>query len=233
MCKTKINFYHKGKRLFKLEKNKIKIFITGFFNSGKTTLIHTLDDKAISVEKKLARAYNDEKTHTTTGFDLARLVWVRPNLDFKTEGVIMNKTEYLRDKNEYSGWHALNIELKGCPGQMQFSAVRKILAKGNDGVILLIDGSDLVNIGNGLVILEETRAVLGQDIPIRIIANKADRDDYCGCEMITNMMGEQVYSTSAKHNIGIKDAIIHVSKIIINEINADSIVNKEGIVQNG
>ena len=233
MCKKIFNFFQKGKRLFKLEKNKIKIFITGFFNSGKTTLIHTLDDKAISVEKKLAHAYNDEKTHTTTGFDLARLVWVRPNLDFKTEGVIMNKTEYLRDKNEYSGWHALNIELKGCPGQMQFSAVRKILAKGNDGVILLIDGSDLVNIGNGLVILEETRAVLGQNIPLRIIANKADRDDYCGCEMITNMMGEQVYSTSAIRNIGIKDAIIHVSKIILNGTNENSIVNKEGIVQNG
>jgi len=216
-----------------LKNNKIKIFITGFFNSGKTTLIHTLDDKAISVEKKLAQAYNDEKTHTTTGFDLARLIWARPNLDFKTEGVIMNKTEYLRDKSEYSGWHALNIELKGCPGQMQFSAVRRILAKKSDGVILLIDGCDLANIGNGLVILEETRAVLGQNIPIRIIANKADRDDYCGCEMISNMIGEQVYSTSAKCNIGIKDAIIYVCKIILNGTNENNIVNKEGIVQNG
>lgn len=216
-----------------MKNNKIKIFITGFFNSGKTTLIHTLDDKAISVEKKLAQAYNDEKTHTTTGFDLARLIWARPNLDFKTEGVIMNKTEYLRDKSEYSGWHALNIELKGCPGQMQFSAVRKILAKGNDGVILLIDGCDLANIGNGLVILEETRAILGQNVPIRIIANKADRDDYCGCEMISNMIGERVYSTSAKCNIGIKDAIIYVCKIILNGTNENNIVNKEGIVQNG
>ena len=216
-----------------MKNNKIKIFITGFFNSGKTTLIHTLDDKAISVEKKLAQAYNDEKTHTTTGFDLARLIWARPNLDFKTEGVIMNKTEYLRDKSEYSGWHALNIELKGCPGQMQFSAVRRILAKKSDGVILLIDGCDLANIGNGLVILEETRAILGQNIPIRIIANKADRDDYCGCEMITNMIGEQVYSTSAKCNIGIKDAIIYVCKIILNGTNENNIVNKEGIVQNG
>lgn len=51
--------------------------------------------------------------------------------------------------------------------------------------------------------------------------------------MITNMMGEQIYSTSAKCNIGIKDVIIHVCKIILNGTNENNIVNKEGIVQNG
>jgi len=216
-----------------LQNNKIKIFVTGFFNSGKTTLIHTLDNKAISVEKKLAKAYDNEKTHTTTGFDLARLVWTRPNLEFKTNGVIMNKTEYLRDKDEYSGWHTTNLELKGCPGQMQFSAVRKILAKGNDGVILLIDGCDLVNIGNGLVILEETRIVLGQNIPIKIMANKSDREDFCGQEMISNMVGEPVYEGSAKHNIGMKDAIIEVCKMIENKTSENSIINMGAIVENG
>jgi small GTP-binding protein len=216
-----------------LQNNKIKIFVTGFFNSGKTTLIHTLDNKAISVEKKLAKAYDNEKTHTTTGFDLARLVWTRPNLDFKTNGVIMNKTEYLRDKDEYSGWHTTNLELKGCPGQMQFSAVRKILAKGNDGVILLIDGCDLVNIGNGLVILEETRVVLGQNIPIKIMANKSDREDFCGQEMISNMIGEPVYEGSAKHNIGMKDAIIQVCKMVVNRTNENSITTREAIVELG
>ena len=216
-----------------MQNNKIKIFITGFFNSGKTTMIHTLDEKAISVEKKLAQAYDGEKTHTTTGFDLARLVWTRPNLDFNTNGVIMNKTEYLRDKNEYSGWHTTNLELKGCPGQMQFSAVRKILAKGNDGVILLIDGCDLVNIGNGLVILEETRAILGQNIPIKIMANKSDREDFCGQEMISNMIGEPVYEGSAKCNIGIKDALIQVCKMIVNGTNENSITNKGAIVELG
>jgi len=216
-----------------LRNNKIKIFVTGFFNSGKTTLIHTLDDKAISVEKKLAQAYDNEKTHTTTGFDLARLVWTRPNLDFKADGVIMNKTEYLRDKDEYLGWHTTNLELKGCPGQMQFSAVRRILARGNDGVILLIDGCDLVNIGNGLVILEETRVVLGQNIPIKIMANKSDREDFCGQEMISNMIGEQVYEGSAKNNIGMKDAIIKVCKMIVNGPNENSITNSGAIVENG
>ncbi|MFX0019542.1 MAG: hypothetical protein ACFFBT_01535 [Promethearchaeota archaeon] len=208
--------------------NKIKIFITGFFNSGKTTLIHTLDNKAISVEKELNIPFDKDKTHTTTGFDLARLIWARPNLNFETNGLIMSKTEYLRDKDEYSGWHIMDLELKGCPGQMQFASVRKILAKGSDGVILLIDGCDLANIGNALVILEETRTGLGYNIPMKIIANKSDREDYHDIEMIKNLVGEVVYKGSAKCNIGIKDAIIAVLKIILNG-NSEKIISKDEV----
>ncbi len=202
-----------------MEKNKFKIFITGFFNAGKTTLIHTLDDKAISVETKLAEEYEPGKTHTTTGFDLGRLVWVRPNLNFDTEGVLMSKSEYFRDKKEYSGWHIINVELKGSPGQIQFKAVRHILGRGSDGVILLIDGCDLANIGNALVIREEITTNLGKNIPLNIIANKADREDYYGNEMISDLIGEEVYKGSVLDNIGIKDAIINTLKIIVNKSN--------------
>jgi len=200
-----------------------KVFVTGFFNSGKSTLVHTLDNKAIHVEKELKKAYDNEKTTTTTGIDLGRMVWVRPNLSYETEGVIMSKTEFLRDKNEYSGWHVNNFELKGSPGQMQFSTVRKILAKGSDGVIFLIDGSDVANIGNALVIMEDIKAVLGPDIPMRIIANKSDREDYQGGEMVSNLVGEQVYEGSGKFNIGVKDAIIAILKMIANR---DKVQNK-------
>ncbi|MFW9773080.1 MAG: GTP-binding protein [Candidatus Thorarchaeota archaeon] len=208
--------------------NKIKIFVTGFFNSGKTTLIHILDNKAISVEKELNIPYNENKTHTTTGFDLARLIWARPNLNHETNGLIMSKTEYLRDKVEYSGWHTMELELKGCPGQIQFASVRKILAKGSDGVIMLIDGCDLANIGNALVILEETKSCLGYNIPMRIIANKSDREDYNDIEMIKNLIGEEVYKGSAKNNIGIKDAIIVILKIILKG-NSEKIVNENEV----
>ena len=202
-----------------MEKNKFKIFVTGFFNAGKTTLIHTLDDKAISVETKLAEEYEPGKTHTTTGFDLGRLVWVRPNLNFDTEGVLMSKSEYYRDNKEYSGWHLIDVELKGSPGQIQFKVVRNILGKGSDGVILLIDGCDLANIGNALVIREEITTNLGKNIPLNIIANKADREDYYGNEMISDLIGEEVYKGSVLDNIGIKDAIINTLKIIINKSN--------------
>ncbi|MFX1443986.1 MAG: hypothetical protein ACFFHV_11270 [Promethearchaeota archaeon] len=211
----------------------IKIFVTGFFNSGKSTLIHTLDQKAIHVEKELSKAFNEEKTTTTTGFDLGRLVWARPNLEFETEGVLMSKTEYLRDKDEYLGWYLKYVELKGSPGQTQFSAVRKILAKGSNGVILLIDGCDLANIGNGLVVFEEIKIVLGADIPMKIIANKSDREDFHGCEMISNMIGETVYEGSGKYSIGVKDAIIELLKIILNAPNKNNVKEKEVIAENG
>lgn len=145
----------------------------------------------------------------------------------------MSKTEYLREKDEYSGWHIKYIELKGSPGQTQFSMVRKILAKGSDGVIFLIDGCDLENIGHGLVVLEEIKAVLGQSVPMRIIANKSDRSDYQGCEMISNMLGEQVFEGSGKYNIGIKDAIIEVLKMILNGTQKENILEKEEVAQDG
>ncbi|MHA1294238.1 MAG: hypothetical protein ACTSQJ_16415 [Promethearchaeota archaeon] len=217
------------------DKSIIKIFITGFFNSGKSTLVHSLDNKAIHVEKKLLKPFDDEKTHTTTGFDLGRLIWARPNLDPETEGVLMSKSEYLKDKAEYSGWYIKEIELKGCPGQMHFASVRKILAKGSDGVLFLIDGCDLNNIGNALVILEETKVALGNNVPMRILANKSDRDDFQGCEIISNLIGEYVYEGSGKYNIGIKDAIIEIlKKINNNEIQESEIDNqKEVIIKSG
>ena len=208
------------------KKEIVKIFITGFFNSGKSTLIHTLDKNSIHMEKKLFKAFNEEKTHTTTGFDLGHLIWARPNLESKTEGVIMSKSEFLKDKNEYEGWYITEIELKGCPGQMQFSTVRKILAKGSDGVIFLIDGCDLGNIGNALVVLEETKVALGKNIPMRIIANKSDKEDFQGCEMIADLIGKEVYEGSGKFNIGIKDAIIDLLKQIVNK-KYESQISKE------
>ena len=216
-----------------MSSNTIKIFVTGFFNSGKSTLVHSFDSKAIHVEKKLKKVHNNEKTHTTTGFDLGRLVWARPNLNPETNGVVMSKSEFLRDKNEYVGWHLANIELKGCPGQMQFTSVRKILAKGNDGVIFLIDGCDLANIGNALVVLEETKAILGTNIPMRIIANKSDRDDYHGCEMISNMVGEKAFEGSGKFKVGVKDALIEILKGIENGSYTEHLSEKGVVVQNG
>lgn len=226
--------YKKNKENFKkMEENKIKIFVTGFFNSGKSTLVHNLDDNAIHVEKELSKAYDDEKTHTTTGFDLGNLVWARPNLHIDTVGVLMSKSEYFKEKEEYYGWYTSEIELKGCPGQMQFSIVRKILSRGSDGVLFLIDGCDLINIGNALVILEETRACLGDDIPIKIIANKSDKEDYHGASVISTMIGEEVYEGSAKYNIGVKDAIIRILKSLSNYDERTAITKSEGMILDG
>ena len=214
----------------KMEKTN-KIFVVGFYNSGKSTLIHSLDDKSIHIEKKLKRPGENGKTHTTTGFDLGRMIWARPNLNEETNGVIMSKTEFLRDKAEYSKWYIGNFELKGCPGQTQFTAVRKVIAKGSDGVIFLIDGCDMGNIGNALVILEETRVNLGNDIPMKIIANKSDRSDFQGSEMISNMVGEEVFEGSGKCQIGVKDGIIEVLKMTQSYGNLNQMPENEEAIQ--
>jgi len=70
-----------------LKKNyDYKIYVCGFFQAGKTTLVHSLDPRAMSIDKPLRQLYRGEKTSTTVGFDLGHLIWARPNEN--SEGVI-------------------------------------------------------------------------------------------------------------------------------------------------
>jgi len=193
----------------------LKILVSGYFNSGKSTLIQTMDETAISIEKNLSNAQNNEKTSTTTGFDLGNVVWVRKDLDNKTNGVLMSEIEYQNKKDQFIEWHVKNIELKGCPGKSHFSIVRQIISIGSVGVIFLIDGCDKNNIDNALIVLEETKEVLGEKIPMVIIANKSDRKDFLGAEKVSELIGETVFEGSGKTKKGINEAIIHISKLVL------------------
>jgi small GTP-binding protein len=196
------------------------VLITGFFNAGKTTLIHSLDPGAISIEKalsdftkkKLNIESHSQKTHTTTGFDRGCLFWLRNSQE--GNGILMSYEEYKRDHEEFKDWIVKFVELKGVPGQAQFKIVRKLLSKGAEGVVFLFDGADLTNIGNGLAILEETRVYMPNQ-PMVIVANKKDHANYYGAETVSSMTGESdIYEASALENIGIKDAIINLLKTI-------------------
>ena len=197
----------------------LKLLVSGYFNSGKSTLIQTMDETAINIEKNLSDAQNDEKTTTTTGFDLGTIIWARPDLEEKTDGVLMSEAEYQSKKDEFVEWNLKNIELKGCPGKAHFSIVREILSIGSVGVIFLIDGCDKSNIDNALIVLEETKEALGDSIPLIIIANKSDREDYLGAEKISELIREKVFEGSGKTKEGIDDAIIHASKLILKNTN--------------
>lgn len=197
----------------------LKIFITGYFNSGKSTLIQTLDESAINIEKNLSIAQDSEKTSTTTGFDLGRIVWARQDLEDKSNDLLLSEIEYKKKKDEYSEWFIKNIELKGCPGKAHFSIVREILSLGSCGVIFLIDGCDKNNIDNALKVLEETKEVLGDSIPLVIIANKADREDFIGAEKVSELIGEKAFEGSGKTKEGIDEAIIHISKLVLKSNN--------------
>jgi len=193
-----------------------KIYICGFFQAGKTTLVHLLDPKAMSIDKPLRKLYRGEKASTTVGFDLGHLIWARPSEN--TDGVILSEDEFKRERNEYKNWICKKIEIKGSPGQLHFKDVRNMVARGSDGVLFLIDSSDPGSIGNALTLITECRCLLGDNIPMVIIANKQDLDNALNPEEISNLIGEKTYLGSAKNNFGIKEAIIRLLKIISEEV---------------
>ncbi len=197
-----------------------KIYVTGFFQAGKSTLIKTLDPNAFSIDKPLRELWRGEKSTTTVGFDLGHLIWARPNPN--SDGVIMSESEYINEKDEYSGWICKKIEIKGSPGQLHFKVVREMVAKSSDGVLFVIDSSDPDSIGNALTLLAECRCLLGEDIPIVIIANKQDLETALPPEEVSNLIHEFTYGGSAKNNFGIKEAIIRLLRIITGEIKPNS-----------
>jgi len=163
-----------------------KVYVTGPFQAGKTTLIHTLDPDAISVERDLKEPYRGEKSTTTTGFDLGRVVWARKEIGH--DGLIIPKKEFEREKDEYDGWIVKDIELRGVPGQLHFKFVRDTMRANTDGVLMIIDSSDYGMVGDASAILAETQAAFG-DIPLEVIANKQDRPDAASPEQVATWLG--------------------------------------------
>lgn len=197
-----------------------KIYVCGFFHAGKSTLIHALDSKSISIDKPLRELYEGEKATTTVGFDLGHLVWARPNQN--SDGVIMSESEYIKEKEEYEGWIFKKIEIKGCPGQLHFKDVRQIVAKSSDGVLFVIDSADPNSIGNALILLAECRCFLGDNIPMIVIANKQDLDRAMPPEQISTLVNENSYPGSARNNFGIKEAVIRLLRVICGEVTQNS-----------
>jgi len=190
----------------KLKSYDYKVYVTGPFQAGKTTLIHSLDPKAISIERDMKEEYRGEKSTTTTGFDLGRVVWVRKESGFM--GLIVPKDEYTREVSEYEGWIAKEIELRGVPGQLHFKFVRDTMRSNSDGVLMIVDSSDPGMIGDASAILAETQTAFG-DIPIVSIANKQDRHDSVSPEDVANWLGvSESIGMSAQNRESSKDALI-------------------------
>lgn len=183
-----------------------KIYVAGYFQAGKTTLIHSLDKNAMSIDKPLKKLYQGEPGSTTVGFDLGYVLWLRPNED--TKGVVTSREDYKEHPEEYENWLAKLIELKGGPGQLHFKPVREHVCKDSDGVIFVIDSSDINAIGHAISLLAEARNFLGEDIPIKVVANKQDLEEANEPEAIADLIGEPAYGVSAKENFGVTEAIL-------------------------
>ena len=196
----------------KLKSYDFKVYVTGPFQAGKTTLIHSLDPKAISIERDMKEEYRGEKSTTTTGFDLGRVIWVRKESGFM--GLIVPKDEYIREVSEYEGWIAKEIELRGVPGQLHFKFVRDTMRSNSDGVLMIVDSSDPGMIGDASAILAETQTAFG-NIPIVSVANKQDRHDSVSPEDVANWLGvPETIGMSAQNRESSKDALILLLRLI-------------------
>ncbi|MHA1405630.1 MAG: ADP-ribosylation factor-like protein [Candidatus Helarchaeota archaeon] len=168
----------------------------------------------------LRQLYRGEKTSTTVGFDLGHLIWARPNEN--SEGVIMSLDKFLKEKSEYAGWLIKKIEIKGSPGQLHFKDVRRMVARGSDGVLFVVDSSDPNSIGNALTLIAECRCMLGENVPMVVVANKQDLEEALTPEEISDLIKENAHGGSARNNFGIKEAIIQLLRIITGEITESS-----------
>lgn len=184
--------------------------MTGPFQAGKTTLIHTLDPDAISIERDMKEEYRGEKGTTTTGFDLGRVVWVRKEQDHF--GLVVPKNEFEKEKTEYEGWITKEIEIRGVPGQIHFKFVRDTMRTNTDGVLMIVDSSDYSMIGEASAILAETQSAFGK-MPLSIIANKQDRHDAASPDEVASWIGViETHGISAKDRENSKDALVHLLK---------------------
>ncbi|MHA2027240.1 MAG: hypothetical protein ACXACG_00340 [Candidatus Thorarchaeota archaeon] len=196
----------------KLKSYDYKVYVTGPFQAGKTTLIHSLDPDAISIERDMKEEYRGEKSTTTTGFDLGRVMWVRKELDHK--GLAVPKKEYELEAAEYEGWIAKEIELRGVPGQLHFKFVRDTMRSNSDGILMIIDSSDSGMIGDACAIFSETQTAFG-NIPMVTIANKQDRDDAVLPEQVASWLGvPEAFGMSGHNRESCKDGLILLLKMI-------------------
>ena len=116
------------------------IYVSGFFQAGKTSFIHKMDPNATSNEKDCSEIEGLGNTSTTIGFDLGKVVWVR-NPDRTYETTLPLKT-FEEEQEVYKGWDIKHVHLKGASGLLHFKAVRESIINGANGAVFIIDSSN-------------------------------------------------------------------------------------------
>ncbi|MGQ4834587.1 MAG: GTP-binding protein [Candidatus Asgardarchaeia archaeon] len=185
----------------------MKIYVTGPFNAGKTTLIHKLAPNATSIEH-----YYNDGTSTTVGFDLGTIYWDT------FENKILKKIP-----NSHNDTRYYKIILVGTPGQMQFAPVREILAKGCQGVLFLIDSTNIGQVGVALAMYEEVKSYFKKDFPMVILANKQDLENAADAETIRKLLkldNVRIIEGSALKEINIEEALLELLNMIIKQKDA-------------
>ncbi|MGQ4833917.1 MAG: ADP-ribosylation factor-like protein [Candidatus Asgardarchaeia archaeon] len=211
-------------------RDRIKIFVTGPYNAGKTTIVHRLDPHAISIERK-----RPDGTTTTVGFDQGILYWLIDTND-KNKQLLLDRNEIKKLRAEdLQSYEVYEIILLGSPGQHQFAPVREILARGSRGVLFVVDSTNPGQIGFAMTMLEEVKAYLKEYIPMCILANKQDLENAMNAKRLSEILGIQdikIFETSAITNLNLRESVlILLNKIINNEkfiLESRQLLNNEG-----
>ncbi len=187
----------------------MKLVVMGPHQAGKSTLIHRLDPWAVRMD------YSKGTFSTTVGFDYGIVLWDA------TENRIYrkNQIDMVDPSNEI--W---KVTITGTPGQVSFAPVRKVLARGKDGVILVIDSAHPVQMVYALSQYREAREAAGP-VPLIIFANKQDLPQAKSAETIASLLGirSNVVPVSALKGTNVEESFLQFLKEVRRSILARSI----------
>ncbi len=187
----------------------MKLVVMGPHQAGKSTLIHRLDPWAVKMD------YSKGTFSTTVGFDYGIVLWDA------TENRIYRKSQLDMVDPSNEIW---KVTITGTPGQIAFAPVRRVLARGKDGVILVIDSARPVQMVYALSQYQEARESAGQ-VPLVILANKQDLPQAKSAETIASLLGvkSKVIPISALKGTNVEESFLQFLKEVRRSILARSI----------
>jgi len=101
----------------------------------------------------------------------------------------------------------LTVYLFGTPGMKRFNLVRKVLSEGTDGVVLVVDSTDIRSIREAIDYLTE---IFGRDPPpVVVAANKQDEAGAIPAREVQRILSlpARVYPVSARRGDGLQQLL--------------------------